>query len=262
MSFYIGQCYGSTNYWTPININDHMISNMSSPPSTAYSYNDTIIEVDLEKNQPYFLSIKIEETDVGIEQKADIKLYKDSANNKLDSNSQYIDTIIIPVHSETSDGYKVFNFLFTPQIDSCKKIAFILYRNSVLNQNQSTDPSKVKLDINNIYLFKLTNLIGHVNGVTTRSGNNALITQLGVHANPYTLMCINGEGIKIGKSGIFELNSTFGLKQQGVLDNNSDTIGINFLNIINWDMEKQKEIENNVYSIDYRYTIVNKGGTI
>lgn len=253
MSFYIGQCYGSTNYWEPIN--NYAIGDMPSPPTTTYSYDDTVIEVNLEKNQPYFLSVKIAEANGGTEQKVDIKLYNNTANNKLDSNNQYIDTIIIPVPSKASDGYKVFNFLFTPQMDNCKKIAFILYRNSVSNQDRLTDPSKVEL--NNICLFKLTNLIGHTNGVITRSGGNALITQLGVHANPYTLMCINGEGIKIGKSGVFELNNTFGLKQQGILDNNSDTIGINFLNIINWDMDNQKEIEDNIYSIDYRYAIVN-----
>ena len=61
---------------------------------------------------------------------------------------------------------------------------------------------KLSANINVKKFVKLKNLIG--DGINV-SGSNINITQIGIHARPGTLMCINGEEIRVGRSGLYEI---------------------------------------------------------
>lgn len=267
MSFYIQQYRNNSNHWSKIGYTKGTIKT-----PVAYfaenKYTDTTIDItnSILKEEKYFLSVEIERIGAGIESTGNpetgntekeitIKLLKTNSTI-IDAENQYIDTIILPKVEKGDKGQKIttsiFNFIITPN-DTYQRIAFILNRD-LYNINDT----KLSANINVKKFVKLKNLIG--DGINV-SGSNINITQIGIHARPGTLMCINGEPIKIGKRGVFELNSTFRLQQQSSSNSSKDStinnpqssnkVGINFLNIINVN-EKGEEVTE-LYTIDYRY---------
>lgn len=274
MSFYVKQYRDYNNHWSEIVEPAYKKGTIQT--QVAYfidnKYTDTTIDMTnpiLKAGEKYFLSVEIErigagEPDTGnsetgnTEKEIIIKLLKNKSSTILDTENQYIETIILP-KVEKVDGKIIntssFTFIITPNADY-HRIAFILSRDL-------TNINDIKLSANvTVKKFaKLKNLIGDA---ITVSDSNINITQIGIHARPGTLMCINGEPIKIGKRGVFELNSVFRLQQKPSSNNsqnsttdilqNSDIVGIYFLNIINLN-ENNKET-NEWYTIDYRYVKV------
>ena len=271
MSFYIQQYRNASNHWSEFEKDkDYTIGTIKTP--VAYfaenKYTDTTIDItnSILDGEKYFLSVEIERIGAGTESTGnpetgntektiDIRLLKTNSTI-IDAGNQYIDTIILPKVEKGDKGQKIttsiFNFIITPN-DAYQRIAFILNRN-LYNINDI----KLSANINVKKFVKLKNLIG--DGINV-SGSNINITQIGIHARPGTLMCINGEPIRIGKRGVFELNSTFRLQQQSSSNSSKDStinnpqssnkIGIDFLNIINVN-EKGEEVTE-LYTIDYRY---------
>lgn len=267
MSFYIQQYRNNSNHWSEIGYTKGTIKT-----PVAYfaenKYTDTTIDItnSILEGEKYFLSVEIERIGAGTESTGnpetgntektiDIRLLK-TGSTINDAKNQYIDTIILPKVEKGDKGQKIttsiFNFIITPN-DTYQRIAFILNRN-LYNINDI----KLSANINVKKFVKLKNLIG--DGINV-SGSNINITQIGIHARPGTLMCINGEPIRIGKRGVFELNSVFRLQQQSFSNSskdstinnpqNSNKVGIDFLNIINVN-EKGEEVTE-LYTIDYRY---------
>lgn len=271
MSFYIQQYRNASNHWSEFEKDkDYTIDTIKT--QVAYfaenKYTDTTIDItnSILKGEKYFLSVEIKRIGAGTESTGnsetgntektiDIRLLK-TDSTIIDAENQYIDTIILPKVEKGDKGQKIttsiFNFIITPN-DTYQRIAFILNRN-LYNINDI----KLSADINVKKFVKLKNLIG--NGINV-SGSNINITQIGIHARPGTLMCINGEPIRVGKRGVFELNSTFRLQQQSSSNSSKDStinnpqssnkVGIDFLNIINVN-EKGEEVTE-LYTIDYRY---------
>ena len=271
MSFYIQQYRNASNHWSEFEKDkDYTIGTIKT--KVAYfaenKYTDTTIDItnSILKGEKYFLSVEIKRIGAGTESTGnsetgntektiDIRLLK-TDSTIIDAENQYIDTIILPKVEKGDKGQKIttsiFNFIITPN-DTYQRIAFILNRN-LYNINDI----KLSANINVKKFVKLKNLIG--NGINV-SGSNINITQIGIHARPGTLMCINGEPIRVGKRGVFELNSTFRLQQQSSSNSSKDStinnpqssnkVGIDFLNIINVN-EKGEEVTE-LYTIDYRY---------
>ena len=272
MSFYIKQYRDKGNHWSEITKNEYKIGEIQT--QVAYfaknQYTDTTIDMssqDLITGEKYFLSVEIERIGAGTEDSGNpemgntekeivIKLL--NGDDILDIKNQYIETIILPkaerVGEQQTITKSVFNFIIAPN-DKYQRIAFILKRDL-------TNINDIKLSANITVkkFFKLNNLIGDAIKV---SGSNVNITQIGVHARPGTLMCINGEAIRIGKRGVFELNSVFRLQQRTSSNDsqdstietlqNSDIVGIYFLNIINENEDPNNESTKELYTIDYRY---------
>ena len=266
MSFYIKQYRDNSNHWSDLN---YAIGTMSTKVSyfIENEYRDVIIAPAnsiFKTGEKYFLSVEIDRIGAGAadeensetgntEKEMVIKLL--NGYNIFDTKNQYIDTIILP-KTEIVNGEQIktdiFNFIITPNADY-ERIAFILSRD-LTNINDT----KLVVNMSVKRFVKLKNLIG--DGINI-SGSNINITQIGIHARPGTLMCINGEPIKIGKRGVFELNSVFKLQQHqspnGSQDSttnnaqNSDSVGIYFLNIIN--LKENGEDSTDYYAIDYRY---------
>lgn len=270
MSFYIQQYRNASNHWSEFEKNkDYTIGTIKT--KVAYfaenKYTDTTIDItnSILEGEKYFLSVEIERIGAGTESTGnpetgntektiDIRLLKTNSTI-IDAENQYIDTIILP-KTEIVEGEQIktsiFNFIITPN-DTYQRIAFILNRD-LYNINDI----KLSANINVKKFVKLKNLIG--DGINV-SGSNINITQIGIHARPGTLMCINGEPIRVGKRGVFELNSTFRLQQQSSSNSSKDStinnsqssnkVGIDFLNIIN--VNEKGEGVTELYTIDYRY---------
>lgn len=269
MSFYIKQYRDYSNHWSKMEYSLGEIETTINYFITN-KYKDATVDVTntmLKKGEKYFLSVVIDRIGAGengtgnqetgnTEKEMTIKLLavdNDGNSTILNPKNQYIDTIILP-KVEKVDGKIIstssFNFIITPN-DNYERIAFILSRD--LTKKNDAD-LRVKIDVK--IFTKLQNLIGNV---IKDFDSNINITQIGIHAKPGTLMCINGEPIKIGKRGVFELNSVFRLQQMSPPNNSQDsttdisqpeTVGISFLNIINLNENKEPK---EYYTIDYRY---------
>ena len=263
MSLYIKQYRDSGNHWSDISTT---VGTITTPINYFISnqYTDATIDTTLKEGEKYFLSVDIDRIGSGTietgnqetgntEKEIVIKLLKDNNSTILSSDNQYIDTIILP-KQETINEEKItkssFNFIIAPKAEY-QRIAFILKR------DLTKGDAELRIKINVKKFAKLQNLITDVMKV---SDPNINITQIGIHAKPGTLMCINGEPIKIGKRGVFELNSVFRLQQKASSNTSQDsttdtpqpnTIGISFLNIINLNEDDKKPKQ--YYTIDYRY---------
>jgi len=59
----------------------------------------------------------------------------------------------------------------------------------------------------NIEIKSFTRLIDVITTLKNTYSNLAYLTKIGIQGPPSMLMCINGEEIRIGKSGIYEINN-------------------------------------------------------
>jgi len=59
----------------------------------------------------------------------------------------------------------------------------------------------------NIIIKNYTRLINIISTLKQTYSNMTYLTKIGIQGPPSLLMCINGEQIRIGKSGIYEINN-------------------------------------------------------
>jgi hypothetical protein len=130
-------------------------------------------------------------------------------------------SIIASWKQEESDSYGVFEIVFRPVDDSFASVLFEMVRgvedyniqrmeNGVQEYGRKVDAEKVKFS-----LYKINNLVNTIN-----PGNE--LSHIGVWGHPGLLMAINGEEIKVGPSGYYELDyeiSSFGVVAQSFQDN-------------------------------------------
>lgn len=102
-----------------------------------------------------------------------------------------------------------FNFIFTPRDsdETYNQIWIEMFRESY-DQDIYSDGiygRKIDLDSNifQVEVYELQNLIGWGNGISDVS----TLTHIGVYSHPNTIMAINGEEIRVGQSGYYELNN-------------------------------------------------------
>lgn len=153
----------------------------------------------LQKNTAYFVRIYFKK----IETPQHITIHlRDSANTI----SQKVKNFTVPaldgtaaVSSDNLNDPKTwiyFNFIFIPNQQGYTKISFDVVK-TAYNVN-------INLEGNMVHLRKIHNLI------TTKvkpKHNVTSLVKIGVQSRPGTLMCINGEEIRVGKTGFYEINS-------------------------------------------------------
>lgn len=130
--------------------------------------------------------------------------------NQLSNNEQAIETIT--VEQDIEEKYQTFDLVISPNA-VYNEIYFYLNRiqddYTIVNQD-GTNGRKINVDVQSVSEFY--NIINYLN---TSIDNKGRLIQIGVQGNPGTLMSINGEGIRIGKSGIYEINNGFAVTALG-----------------------------------------------
>ena len=145
---------------------------------------DTVLETGIN----YYFHCKIKKMQTP--QRFDIKLIKFDAEY---GDEQYLKTIDI-VGGENNEWVDV-EFIFTPAADF-DTILFELTRTTTDYQIGIRYPIFVYLE-----LSKINNMI------TSEIGAGTALVKIGVQSHPGLMMCINGEQIYIGKTGIYELKN-------------------------------------------------------
>lgn len=185
-----------------------------SPISQGVEFTDKKIEVNLKsvvnKIKSYYIRFSIEK------QNTDQKITLLLKNDKEKDNTQTIDTFTV----NAGMGISNFEYIITPN-ETYNRIELILNRNE---KDYDGANRKIVLSVNK--LAEVNNIIDKINDVNK-------LKQIGVQGNTGLLMDIEGEGIKIGNSGIYEINN-------GVV--------ISFLGFI-----IEPEDKNKYFILDYQY---------
>ena len=113
---------------------------------------------------------------------------------------------IIEIEAGNSDNYSVFELVLSPNDNhTYNQIYFELNRELIDYNTKNTDGTygrKINIAIN-----RLDEIYNVINFLQTAIDNKTTLKQIGVQGPPGLLMSVNGEAIKIGRSGLYEINN-------------------------------------------------------
>lgn len=146
----------------------------------------------------YYMQIKVFKEEES-EQLLTIKLVN---TNKTKDNEQTLETIII--EQGKKNDFATFEIIIPPN-QSYNQIQFILNRISIDYNNENEDGTygrKINMEI--LKLKEIYNVINFLNPAIENTGR---LKQIGVQSAPGLLMSIEGEAVRVGRSGIYEINN-------------------------------------------------------
>ena len=200
----------------------------------------------LESGLNYYFHCKIKQMETS--QKFDIKLIK---YDDINSDEQYIKTIDIL----GGEGWIDIEFIFTPAANF-DTILFELVRTTTDYQVGVRYP---------IILYQELSKINNI--ITSEIGVGVSLVKIGVQSHPGLMMCINGEQILIGRTGVYELrNGIINVSKFSVVNAATEKESIDALlkelanleasaeNIVSkciFDTEKNRSID--AFTLDYMY---------
>ena len=138
----------------------------------------------------------------------------------LKDNSQTLGTIQIEAGDESE--YSTFDFIFSPNENrTFNEIHFELQRTATQDLNiQNPDGTfgrKINLEI--VKLAEINNVIDTLNPSIANRGK---LKQIGIQTAPGLIICINGEQIKVGRSGLYEIKNGVEINFIGFIVENND----------------------------------------
>lgn len=169
---------------------------------------DKVFHTSLSSSKDYFIRLKIYKQTTT--QTISIKM---EDTNTLSRSPQLIGNITIPAGN--SSEYCIFERAFRPGYNY-NQVKIELERN-VSDYTKNPDRPEVYGRIVNTEVetfAEIKNIIPY------------RLTRLGIQGTPGLIMCVNGEQIQIGKSGMFEINTDYIVSSFGVVieDNNKSFI--------------------------------------
>jgi hypothetical protein len=118
-------------------------------------------------------------------------------NDDTEDNSQSIKTFTVKKGTEST----VFEIIFNPN-QTYNKVIFELRRLVLDFQTTNKNGTGGRLmEVRILQFDQITNILGKIPGYTDVKS----LKKIGVQGPPGLLMCINGEEIRIGRSGVYEL---------------------------------------------------------
>ena len=152
---------------------------------------------DTGKKRSYYLRFKIFKQE--LPQLINVKLIN---TNKINNNTQKIKTIEI----EAGSGFTVFEMVVTPNDNYIyDRILFELERGNIdytIDNEDGTFGRKISMSVER--LDEIYNVINYLNPFINNTG---ILKQIGVQGDPGLIMSIDGEEIRIGRSGLYEIRS-------------------------------------------------------
>ena len=146
----------------------------------------------------YYMQIKVFKEEES-EQLLTIKLVN---TDKTKDNEQTLETITI--EQGKKNDFAIFEIVIPPN-QSYNQIQFVLNRVLIDYNNENEDGTygrKVNMEI--LKLKEIYNVIDFLNPAIENTGR---LKQIGVESAPGLLMSIDGEAVRVGRSGIYEINN-------------------------------------------------------
>lgn len=204
MSFQFGQFRRSQldSFLTPLKYKLEQ-AKIKSTISTAVTFVDNVIsltdalkptEQDGIRAKNYYIRFRIYKK--ANPQTIIIKLIN---TNKQTDNIQNLRTIIVDAGRETE--YNTYEIVIPPN-NNYNQIKFELQRELEDYNKKNSDGTYGR--ICKIEVMRLDEIYNIIDYLTTIINKSALL-QIGVQSAPGLLMCINGEEIRVGRSGLYEI---------------------------------------------------------
>lgn len=165
------------------------------------------------KQKSYYIRFKINKRNDS-EQTINIRLVN---TTKEKDNIQTVKTITV----EKGSGSATFELILSPNdIHSYNEIYFELVR-ELIDYNIEIDKT-TKGRILNITIERCDDICNIINILSSSIENQESLKKIGVQGPPGLLMVINGEEIRIGRSGIYEINRKVNISSIGFIVENND----------------------------------------
>jgi len=190
-------------FFIPIDIDDPWgeYEDIYTPGDMTYYPQLVFPNLTLKEGVAYFVRIYFKRT-IGYNQNVTINL-RDTGNSIL----QKIKNVTINARTEDTESldqdninipeiWLYYDFIFVPNRDGYTKISFDLVKNAY-NAN-------VNLIGKMVVLNQIVNLVA----TKIKAKHNVdRVVKLGIQTRPGTVVCINGEEVRLGKTGFYEINA-------------------------------------------------------
>ena len=206
MSFQFGQFRRNqlSSFLTPLSYELTTITSQSTI-SSAITFVDNILilsgnniikptESDGVRTKNYYIRFKVYKK--ANPQTIKIKLVN---TNKTSDNIQVLKSIVVEGGRESD--YSSYEIVISPN-NTYNRILFELQRE--LEDYNTINADGTYGRICNIYIDRLDEVYNVINYLSSLINKSSLL-QIGVQSAPGLLMCINGEEIKVGRSGLYEI---------------------------------------------------------
>lgn len=212
MAYQIGQLRdsnfsSSASFFTPVSFTTTDTISVQTSFSDISFQDKGIIPSSFSANRNYYMNFTVHRYEEGTyvdpydinvnTLNFTVALLSDGATPGTHEIVQTIDSFSVLPYSkgENDDSRKSVNFeiMFTPIMSDYSCIGFILTRNRY-DYRGNGEERELLLNINKY---------GYINNILPR----ASVSKIGVQSKPGFLMCINGEPIRVGRSGIYEVNN-------------------------------------------------------
>jgi len=151
------------------------------------------------KQRSYYIRFKIFKQ--ATTQQVTVRLVNTTKNK---DNVQTVETI--EVEAGDINDYSTFEFILSPNDNhTYNQIYFELNRELIDYNTQNQDGTYGRKMI--ITIDRLDEIYNVIDFLQTSIDNKGALKQIGVQGPPGLLMSINGEAIKIGRSGLYEINN-------------------------------------------------------
>ena len=240
MSLQIGQIRknNNTSYLTDLsnNIDDTVpiISQGYDENTTFNDYGISLQSGNFKPNVFYYLrfavrrrtpeEIEVPTDDINIDREEaatlqlTLRLYKDPDNHELGTYQEVAKNITINpiITTNEKNRYSYFDFIFVPN-QEYTYLAFILKRigyDYIAFKRQITSNDIIIKDQEEIE-EGLGGDLAIINNILPKS--LSAVDQIGIQTKPGTLLCINGEDIRVGRSGTYEINNGLKINFVGIV---------------------------------------------
>ena len=193
-----------SNYTISQNFTQNLIITQNNIGTLNWTFAERVLITSLNSNTNYFLKLGItRRTDSA--QTITIKL--SDANGDM---TQTLLTYTIPqlINENDTNRTAIIETVFSPN-STYNKIVLELSRTSLDLFTSTTingtiyNGRIISLNLNETAIYTLTNIL------TVNALNHTPLLKIGVQGHPGLLMCINGEEIRIGPSGIYEIKNGY-----------------------------------------------------
>lgn len=193
-----------SSFLTPLSYELTTITSQSTI-SSAVTFLDNILilsgnniikptELDGVRTKNYYIRFKVYKK--ANPQTIKIKLVN---TNKTSDNIQVLKSIVVEGGRESD--YSSYEIVISPN-NTYNRILFELQRE--LEDYNTINQDGTYGRICNIYIDRLDEVYNVINHLSSLINKTSLL-QIGVQSAPGLLMCINGEEIKVGRSGLYEI---------------------------------------------------------
>jgi hypothetical protein len=151
------------------------------------------------KQRSYYIRFKIFKQETI--QKITVRLIN---TEKSQDNVQTIETIEVPI-GKTTD-YSTFELILSPNDNHTYNQIYFELNRELIDYNTLKPDGTYGREMN-ISIDRLDEIYNVIDFLNTSIENKGTLKQIGVQGPPGLLMSINGEAIRIGRSGLYEINN-------------------------------------------------------